>query len=187
MADTPRGVETEFPLCAVCGNRERPEHVHLGLNSAETLAAARAMNAKQWGASVEVPSESASTHTPPPLTRGGRRSKRKGYEAEKKAERLMAPFGFSRMPLSGALGGRWGGDLRGDPSKALHVVEVKLRRGMQTMMRKWLAQGNAHLLVVDTGQGAEPLAVLNLSTLLLVLDEAAYGRQTCPNLGHTAP
>lgn len=106
----------------------------------------------------------------------GRIQKQRGYRAEKQLEARLAPFGFARMPLSGALGGRFAGDLRRtrDDRAAVRIVEVKRRAGGQAVWRGWLAQGGAHLLVVVPGGGQEPLAVLELQTVEALFREAGY-------------
>ena len=105
----------------------------------------------------------------------GRIQKRRGYAAEKLVERVLAPLGFARVPLSGQIGGsRYSGDLRREEAGALRIVEVKRRAGGQRTWRTWLAQGGADLLVIVPGHGEEPLAVLELGTLARVLGEAGY-------------
>jgi uncharacterized protein (DUF433 family) len=108
----------------------------------------------------------------------GRSQKRRGYRCEKRIEAALADYGFTRVPLSGALGGKLAGDLRRDDQdrKALHIVECKQRRGGMAMLRRWLAQGGADLLVLDPAAGDEPLAVVELKTLRALLAEAGYGR-----------
>lgn len=113
---------------------------------------------------------------------GGRRSKRAGYRAEKLVEGILAAYGWTRVPMSGALGGSLSGDLRRDmahgdarPDKrALNLCEVKRRAGQQAQLRRWVSQGGADFCVIDTGQGAEPLVVLLMGAFTRVLDEAGY-------------
>lgn len=113
---------------------------------------------------------------------GGRRSKRAGYASEKRTEAILAPYGWKRVPMSGALGGSLSGDLRRDMAhgdakpdkKALNLCENKRRAGQQTQLRRWVSQSGADFLVLDTGQGAEPLVVLLMGTFTRVLDEAGY-------------
>lgn len=105
----------------------------------------------------------------------GRAQKARGYRAEKAVEALLAPFGFRRMPISGAAGGFFAGDLRRDPGKALVVAEVKRRQGCDLTLRKQLAQGGAHFLVRVPGHGDEPLVVVTMATFRRLLEEAGYG------------
>lgn len=109
----------------------------------------------------------------------GRARKAAGYRCEKTMEVHLGRYGFKRMLLSGALGGSHSGDLRrtrgpNESVRAIEVVEVKRRHGQQTQLRRWLEQGGAHLLIVDTGQQAEPLCVVTLTTLRKLLDEGGY-------------
>jgi uncharacterized protein (DUF433 family) len=107
----------------------------------------------------------------------GRIQKQRGYRAEKQLEARLAGYGFQRVPMSGALGGKLTGDLRRDVEdhrSAIRIVEVKRRAGGQAVWRGWLAQGKAHLLVVVPGGGQEPLAVLELATVEALFREAGY-------------
>ena len=104
----------------------------------------------------------------------GRAQARRGYAAEKRIEKRLAMYGFSRVPLSGAAGGRYSADLQGEPNRTVVKVEIKHRDSAMKLPRKWLAQGQAHLLVLDEGAVVEPLAILELSTLERLLWEAGY-------------
>jgi len=106
--------------------------------------------------------------------RGGRSPKSKGYYYEKRIEALLAPFGFRRMVMSGALGGDHSGDLRGPGHRSLAVVEVKRRAGGQRCLRRWLCQGNADCLVLPGDRGEEPLVVMTGPDLCELLAEAGY-------------
>jgi hypothetical protein len=106
----------------------------------------------------------------------GRIQRQRGYKAEKDIEKRLKPYGFYRVPLSGALGGeRFSGDLRRDGQTAVRVVEVKRRQGAQKELRSYLSQGNADLLIIVPGSGDEPLAVMTLTKLQDLLGEAEYG------------
>jgi uncharacterized protein (DUF433 family) len=107
----------------------------------------------------------------------GRTQKRRGYQCEKRLEAQLTEFGFTRVVMSGALGGQLSGDLRrpNDDRRALHIVECKQRQNGHATLRRWLAQGGAELLLVDPGAGGEPLAVMELKTLRALLGEAGYG------------
>lgn len=61
----------------------------------------------------------------------GKRSKRKGYRAEKKVAELM---GGERVPLSGALRGKYSNDVQADGLK----WEVKARSNAWRSLRQWL-------------------------------------------------
>lgn len=112
----------------------------------------------------------------------GRAQRRRGYRAEKRIEERLSRFGWRRIPMSGALGGRLAGDLRRvkedwtpyDDGRYLDVVECKHRAADWPGLRKWLEQGGAQLLILDAGAGKEPLVVMTLQTLERVLSEAGY-------------
>ena len=108
--------------------------------------------------------------------RHGAIQKRRGYQCEKQLEARLSSFGFRRVPLSGALGGKLSGDLRRDvdDGKAVRIIEAKRRVGANRSWRTWLKQGGAHLLVVVPGNGEEPLAVLELQTIEHLLREGGY-------------
>lgn len=111
--------------------------------------------------------------------KGGRRSKRAGYVAEKRVETALEAFGFRRMVMSGALGGELSGDLRRPKGKTVTVLEVKRRKGQQTQLRRWVTQGGADALVIDTGAGAELLVVMLLGRFHGLLVEGGY--ETAPD------
>ena len=101
----------------------------------------------------------------------GKRNKRKGYECEKKFERMLSEFGFKRVPLSGALGGgndTLTGDIRREEGIIKHF-EVKRRTNGCKTLRKWLEQNNADALLIDTGGRDIPLVVMSVDTLKLYL------------------
>lgn len=133
------------------------------------LEAAGAEERKQKAAAKKTPEAKAKRNT-------GRAQKNRGYRAEKRIEGKLAEFGFKRMPLSGALGGSWSGDLRRNSEnyKTLSTIEVKHRDSGWATLRKWLAQGNADLLVLDEGAQKDILFVLTGGKMLLLLKEAGY-------------
>jgi len=102
----------------------------------------------------------------------GRTQKNRGYRAEKAVERRLKKYSFYRVPLSGALGGRFAGDLRRDVKSCLQVLEIKRRQGAQKQMRAYLAQGDADAVVVVPGGGQEPLVFMELKKLEQLLLEA---------------
>ena len=106
----------------------------------------------------------------------GRAQKNRGYRAEKRIEGKLENYGFKRMPMSGALGGSWSGDLRRDSPeyKTLQIVEVKHRDSGWTQLRKWLAQGNADLLILDEGANKDFLCVVTGDKFIRLLEEAGY-------------
>lgn len=106
----------------------------------------------------------------------GRAQRNRGYRAEKRIEAKLARFGWRRVPLSGAVGGSWSGDLRRDKQdgRVLNVTEIKHRQSGWTTLRKWLAQGNADWLVLDEGAGKDFLCVIPEEKILQLLEEAGY-------------
>jgi len=108
---------------------------------------------------------------------GGRSPKRTGYYYEKRMEAALAPYGFKREVMSGALGGDHAGDLRRSSVApgTLRVVEVKRRAGGQRLLRRWLLQAEADCVLLPGDRGAVALAVVSLPTLCGLLHEAGYG------------
>jgi len=102
----------------------------------------------------------------------GRAQKNRGYRGEKLIERRLKKYGFYRVPLSGAIGGRFSGDVRRDVKSCLQVLEVKVRQGAQKQMRSYLAQGDADAVVIVPGGGQEPLVFMELKKLEQLLLEA---------------
>jgi len=104
----------------------------------------------------------------------GRAPKVRGYYHEKRMEAALKPFGFRRMPMSGALGGEHAGDLRRPlDGHVLRVLEVKRRAGGQRLLRRWLTQSGAQGVLLP-GHGGDALAVLPLELLRELLGEAGY-------------
>ena len=116
----------------------------------------------------------------------GRAQKRRGYMAEKYVEKALAPVGFRRVPLSGALGGALSADVaRGRmvdgewrftrEGRAIERCEVKRRVSGQRLLRRWLAQGGGmDCVVIDTGGTDDQLVVMALPRLVRLLFEAGY-------------
>jgi hypothetical protein len=88
-------------------------------------------------------------------------SRRKGARRERECARLL---GSQRMPLSGAAGGAFAGDVL---SPALGWVEVKARAAGFALLYRWLAQADALALRADR---QEWLVVLPLPRLLALLE-----------------
>lgn len=63
---------------------------------------------------------------------------------------------------------------RGMREVAVARVEVKQRQDAQAFLRRALAQGDAHAVVVDPAGGQEPLFVMTLTTATHLLREAGY-------------
>jgi hypothetical protein len=93
---------------------------------------------------------------------GGRSPKRKGVRVER-ALVLLHELGLicSRVPLSGAAGGAWSGDIHLELLGRIHRVEVKARRNFSTL-HGWLVGKDLLLLKSDR---QPPLTVLPLALL----------------------
>lgn len=128
----------------------------------------------------------------------GRAQRNRGYRAENRLRHRLKRFGFARVPGSGRWGGSWSGDLRRPAGRAIAVIEVKHRRadwpairgametarqrgepwvlqGQHKQVRGWLQQGGgSDALILDSGERAEPLVVLRISTFERLLEEAGY-------------
>src|SRR5262249_2241290 len=125
-------------------------------------------------ASAPLPAASAMSGSRALIGRG-RAPKARGYYHEKRMEAALKPFGFRRMPMSGALGGDHAGDLRRPiDDRALRVLEVKRRSGGQRLLRRWLVQGGAQGVLLPGDRGQDALAVLPLELFRLLLGEAGY-------------
>lgn len=112
----------------------------------------------------------------------GRAQRQRGYRAERRIADRLAPYGWRRVPMSGALGGRLAGDLRRvqedwspyNDGRTLDVIECKHRAADWPVLRRWLEQGGAQALVLDAGAAKEPLVVMRLEMLTRLLEEAGY-------------
>jgi hypothetical protein len=93
---------------------------------------------------------------------GGRAPRRKGNRLERALVRVLQAHGLAaeRVPLSGAVGGRFGGDMVIPMMGRDLCVEVKARAGGFRELYSWLAERD--LLIVKADR-QEPLVVLRLS------------------------
>jgi hypothetical protein len=93
---------------------------------------------------------------------GGRAPRRKGDRTERALVRLLQAHGLAaaRVPLSGAVGGRFGGDLSVPLLGRDLCVEVKARADGFRELYSWLAERD--LLIVKADR-QEPLVVVRLS------------------------
>jgi Holliday junction resolvase len=93
--------------------------------------------------------------------RGGRRSRDKGSRGERIVVRLLQEYGFAaeRVPLSGAMRGRFGADVSVPLLGVDRRAEVKCRADGFREFYKWL-EGVDFLIV--RADRAEPLIVLRL-------------------------
>jgi Holliday junction resolvase len=91
--------------------------------------------------------------------RGGRASRQKGSRTERALVRYLQDHGFAaeRVPLSGSVRGRFGGDISVPLLGVDRRVEVKVRGNGFGRLYDWLA-GNDFLIVRSDRR--EPLVVL---------------------------
>ena len=99
-------------------------------------------------------------------------SKRKGDRVEREIVEALRTIGVDahRVPLSGAVGGDYSGDLRLTVAGRRFVAEVKARAGGDGFktLEKWLAENDLLVLRRDR---AEPLIVLPWATFALLVGE----------------
>lgn len=92
---------------------------------------------------------------------GGRASRQKGDRFEREAVQLFQDFGISaeRIPLSGAAGGSFSGDITVPILGTDQRLEAKIRRSGFKQIRSWLADNYALIYRADR---TEPLITLRL-------------------------
>jgi Holliday junction resolvase len=93
--------------------------------------------------------------------KGGRASRDKGNRAERAIVRFLQDRGFAaeRVPLSGAAGGSYLGDVTVPVLNVDRVVEVKCRSNGFRELYKWLEQRDMLIVRADR---KEPLIILSL-------------------------
>lgn len=103
--------------------------------------------------------------------RGGRKSRDKGNRAERALVRAFQNGGLAaeRVPLSGATGGRYSGDLTVPILGRDHVVEVKVRATGFSQLYEWLE--GRDLLVVRADR-KQPLVVIPLDLAIDIASAA---------------
>jgi hypothetical protein len=89
---------------------------------------------------------------------GGRAPARKGTRVERELVDLLCELGLpcARVPLSGAVGGAWSGDIDLKLFDCTNKIQVKARREFRTL-HQWLAGADLLLLKADR---CDPIAVL---------------------------
>jgi hypothetical protein len=97
--------------------------------------------------------------------RGGRAAKQKGSREERHLVKLFQAAGFAceRIPLSGAAGGKYSGDLSIPLLGLDRTVEVKVRENGFVRLYDWLDGRDLLILRADR---KEPLVVLRLSAAI---------------------
>jgi Holliday junction resolvase len=91
--------------------------------------------------------------------RGGKASREKGNRGERHLVHLLQAAGFAaeRIPLSGAAGGRYSGDISMPLLGIDRKIEVKCRGNGFSRLYDWLA--DADILVIKRDR-AEPLVIV---------------------------
>jgi hypothetical protein len=89
---------------------------------------------------------------------GGLSPKRKGDRVEYELVQMLCELGLpcARVPLSGAIGGAWSGDIDLELFDRTHKVQVKARREFR-ILHEWLE--DAELLLLK-GDRQTPLVVM---------------------------
>lgn len=92
---------------------------------------------------------------------GGKAPRRKGNRAERALVKFLQERGFSaeRVPLSGAAGGSYLGDLTVPILNIDRVVEVKIRAAGFRQLYRWLERRDILIVRADR---SEPLVILPL-------------------------
>lgn len=106
----------------------------------------------------------------------GRYSRNKGARGERMLVNLLQERGYAaeRVPLSGAAGGSYGGDISVPVLGVDRRIEAKWRAGGFAQLYAWLS-GNYALIVKADRQ--KPLLVIPLETAIDVLDVAEKWRE----------
>jgi Holliday junction resolvase len=89
---------------------------------------------------------------------GGRAPARKGARIERELVHLLCELGLpcSRVPLSGAIGGAWSGDIDLELFERTAKIQVKARREFRTL-HQWLRSNELLILKADR---QDPLVVM---------------------------
>lgn len=109
------------------------------------------------------------------MSKGGRRSRDKGNRVERAIVRALQNHGLAaeRVPLSGAAGGSYVGDLTVPLLGADRVVEVKARRDGFRELYGWL---EARDLLIVKADRREPLVIVRLDLAARVAMAAECGK-----------
>lgn len=105
----------------------------------------------------------------------GKSSRDKGNRVEREIVRLLQERGYAaeRVPLSGAAGGRYGGDITVPVCGVDRTIEVKARGHGFASLYGWLADNYALIVKADR---QKPLLVIPLDRAIDILDIAERRR-----------
>jgi Holliday junction resolvase len=111
---------------------------------------------------------------------GGRSPKRKGVRVERELVNELAALGLAcfRVPISGAAGGQWSGDIHVPLLGRTRRVEVKARGNGFRQLYNWLE--GSDLLIVKADR-RDPLAVLPLPLLVELMLAAERASKVSDN------
>jgi Holliday junction resolvase len=118
---------------------------------------------------------------------GGRSPKRKGVRVERELVNELVELGLPcfRVPLSGAAGGQWSGDIHMPLLGRTRRVEVKVRGDGFKQLYAWLI--GSDLLIVKADR-RDPLVVLPLALVVELMLAAERGsKASTANDAHLAP
>jgi Holliday junction resolvase len=123
------------------------------------------------------------------MSKGGRRSRDKGARTERGIVNALQAAGFAavRVPLSGAVGGRFGGDVVLPVNGRELRCEVKCRGDGFRKLYAWLAD---HDVLIVKADRQEPLVILRLSRaaeLASAAIDAKTNKRTIPMNRSHAP
>jgi Holliday junction resolvase len=113
---------------------------------------------------------------------GGRKSREKGNRVERQVVGMMRAAGFASegIPLSGAAGGSFTGDITTSLLGVGRKIEVKCRADGFAQIYRWLA--NNYALVIKRDRD-DPLVVMRLSDALDIANVAESAKDQSPVSG----
>jgi hypothetical protein len=108
---------------------------------------------------------------------GGKASRQKGNREERRLVALLQTVGFAaeRTPLSGAVGGRYSGDISVPLLVIDRIVEVKVRKNGFRELYKWLEKRDFLIVRADR---RPPLIILPFSTAVEIARHAEKARSS---------
>jgi len=117
---------------------------------------------------------------------GGRSPKRKGTRVERELVNELVALGLPcfRVPLSGAAGGQWSGDIHIPLLGRTRRVEVKVRGDGFKQLYSWIAGADLLALKADR---RPPLMVLPLALVVELMLAAEHGSKATNSDAHPPP